>query len=126
MRERSLAWPARESRATPSIRDCIASAATRSKKLWPECFGAGRGPIRALTPTSTHADAGATVRRWLASTTRSKSVTNPRPESHTGHAAGHLRLPPDGRRPVWGRVDEVNFLDRLYDLDDLPTTDSRE
>lgn len=27
--------------------------------------------------------------------------------------------------PWWGRVDEVNFLDRLYDLDDLPTTDSR-
>ncbi|MDQ5819842.1 MAG: abortive infection family protein [Actinomycetota bacterium] len=27
--------------------------------------------------------------------------------------------------PWWGRLDEVRFLDRLYDLDELPTTDYR-
>jgi hypothetical protein len=31
----------------------------------------------------------------------------------------------DGGRPWWGRMDEVAFLARLYDLEALPSTDSR-
>jgi hypothetical protein len=31
----------------------------------------------------------------------------------------------DRPEPWWGRLDEISFLDHLYDLDSLPSTDSR-
>jgi len=31
----------------------------------------------------------------------------------------------DEAEPWWGRLDEISFLDHLYDLDSLPSTDSR-